>query len=44
MLKDTLVIIDLDGTLLKDDKTISNETVTYLKSLQDKWVKICLAS
>lgn len=44
MLKDTLVIIDLDGTLLKNDKTISNETLTYLKSLQDKGVKICLAS
>ena len=44
MLKDTLVVSDLDGTLLSSNKTISIETQNYLKGLQDKGVNILLAS
>ena len=39
-----MVISDMDGTLLRDDQTISKETQVYLKELQDKGVDITLAS
>lgn len=44
MLKDTMVVCDLDGTLLTDKKTISTQTQQYLKRLQEKGVKVVLAS
>ncbi len=44
MLKETMVVCDLDGTLLTDDKTISSKTQHYLKSLENKGVKVVLAS
>lgn len=44
MLKNTLVVSDLDGTLLSSKKTISIQTQNYLKDLQTKGVKILLAS
>ena len=31
-----LVAIDLDGTLLKDDKTISTESIKFLKEFEMK--------
>lgn len=39
-----LICIDLDGTLLKDDKTISLETKKYLKKLEESGHYICLTS
>ena len=39
-----LIALDLDGTLLKDDKTISPTTKKYLKELEDKGHLIVLTS
>lgn len=39
-----LIALDLDGTLLKDDKTISLKTKTYLKKLEDEGNLIVLCS
>lgn len=44
MIKNTLIVSDLDGTLLSSTKTISDQTASYLKGLQDKGAKILLAS
>jgi Cof subfamily protein (haloacid dehalogenase superfamily) len=44
MRKKVMVISDMDGTLLRSDNTISQETQTYLKSIQDRGVDITLAS
>jgi len=44
MKKRVMVISDMDGTLLRDDQTISEETQKYLKDLQDKGAEITLAS
>lgn len=41
---DYLVAIDLDGTLLDESKGISEQTKDYLGHLQNRGVKICLAS
>lgn len=39
-----LIVIDLDDTLLTDDKKIPEETAKYLKSLQDEGHLVMLAS
>ncbi|MFA6624377.1 MAG: Cof-type HAD-IIB family hydrolase [Bacilli bacterium] len=39
-----LIVLDLDGTLLKDDKTISKETILYLQELQRRGQHIAIAS
>lgn len=39
-----LIALDLDGTLLREDKTISKRTKTYLKELEDRGNIIVLAS
>ena len=40
----SLIALDLDGTLLKDDKTISLKTKTYLKELEEQGNLIVLCS
>lgn len=42
--KHTLIALDMDGTLLNDDKTISAATINYLKDLDQKGYLIVLAS
>ena len=42
--KRSLIALDLDGTLLTDDKNISLETREYLKSLEDKGHLVVLCS
>ena len=44
MKKPKLIIIDLDGTLLRNDKTISRHTVTALKKIKSQGVQICIAT
>ena len=39
-----LICIDLDGTLLRDDKTISEETKKYLRFLETQGHYVCLTS
>ncbi len=39
-----LIAIDMDGTLLSDDKKISDETISYLSSLYDKDYLVVIAS
>ena len=39
-----LIVIDLDGTLLRTDKTISDYTLSALRRCRDKGVKIVFAS
>lgn len=39
-----LVAIDMDGTLLKDDKTISEENKAAIKKAKDKGVKVVLST
>ncbi|PHV69656.1 hypothetical protein CS063_14635 [Sporanaerobium hydrogeniformans] len=39
-----LLVMDLDGTLLRDDKTISDYTLNIFSHLDRSKVKICLAS
>lgn len=39
-----LIAIDMDGTLLKEDKTISSKTKDAIKMATDKGVKVVLAS
>ena len=39
-----LIAIDMDGTLLQEDKTISNETKEAIAEAQKKGVKVILAS
>lgn len=39
-----LIAIDMDGTLLMEDKTISNENVAAIESAKKKGVKIVLAT
>lgn len=39
-----LICLDLDGTLLRDDKTISNETKEYLRFLENQGHQVCLTS
>ncbi|MBV4431113.1 Cof-type HAD-IIB family hydrolase [Clostridium tyrobutyricum] len=39
-----LIAIDMDGTLLKDDKTISDENIAAIKKATDNGVKIALAT
>lgn len=42
--KKYLIALDLDGTLLRDDKTISEETKEYLRFLENKGHKVVLTS
>lgn len=42
--QNTLIVCDLDGTLLTSQKTISEETVNYFRRLEANGIKICLAS
>ncbi|MCD8204809.1 MAG: Cof-type HAD-IIB family hydrolase [Coprobacillus sp.] len=42
--KKYLIVIDMDSTLLTDEKTISSASVKYLKSLQDEGHIVMLAS
>lgn len=39
-----LVALDMDGTLLDDNKNISNSTIDYLHSLDEKGVAVVIAS
>lgn len=39
-----MIVVDMDDTLLRDDKTISKETESYLLRLQSSGVKITIAS
>lgn len=39
-----LIAIDMDGTLLKENKTISSNTLKSIKAAQEKGVKIVLAT
>lgn len=39
-----LIAIDMDGTLLKDDKTISQETFKAIELAADKGIKVVLAT
>jgi len=39
-----LIAIDIDGTLLKNDKTISNSTIKAIKEASSKGVKIVLST
>ncbi|NEZ46772.1 sugar-phosphatase [Clostridium niameyense] len=39
-----LIAIDMDGTLLKDDKTISEENKIAIKKAKDKGVKVVLST
>ena len=39
-----MVALDLDGTLLQPDHTVSNETVDYLRALHDKGLTIAIAT
>lgn len=44
MNKPYLIALDLDGTLLKDDKTISQKTKDVLKRVQDKGHKVMIST
>ena len=39
-----MVALDLDGTLLQPDHTVSNETVDYLRALHNKGLIIAIAT
>lgn len=39
-----LVAIDMDGTLLKEDKTVSEKTKEAIKKAREKNVKVVLAT
>lgn len=39
-----LICIDLDGTLLTDDKKITNENIEAIKKAINSWVNICIAT
>lgn len=39
-----LIALDMDGTLLKEDKTISNRTRKTLEKARERGIKIVLAS
>lgn len=39
-----LIALDLDGTLLKKDGTISEQLIAYLQELEDKGHIVCIAS
>lgn len=38
------IVLDIDGTLLTDDRQISDATITSLLQQQEKGVKVILAS
>ncbi len=44
MKKTDLIITDLDGTLLRNDKTLSEHTIKVLKKIKEKGVPICIAT
>lgn len=39
-----LVVFDLDGTLLQDDKTISNNTINYINKLKSNNIEVIIAT
>src|ERR1041385_6766938 len=39
-----MVAIDLDGTLLNDSKTVSDQTAIALRSLPERGIKVVIAS
>ena len=39
-----LIALDMDGTLLKEDKTISNRTKETIEKAREKGVRVVLAS
>lgn len=43
-LKYKLVCVDLDGTLLKDDKTITKENIEIIKEATSRGVIVCIAT
>ena len=43
-MKYTMLVLDLDDTLLKDDLTISTNTKRVLLSIQEKGVIVVIAS
>ena len=36
-----LIAIDMDGTLLKEDKTVSERTKNTIKAAKEKGVQVC---
>ncbi len=44
MKKPKLIITDLDGTLLRNNKTLSEYTITVLKKIKAQGVPICIAT
>ena len=43
-LKNTIIALDLDGTLLRTDKSVSEFTVNTLRNLSQKGAKICFVT
>ena len=43
-MKDELICVDIDGTLLKNDKKLSEEVKNYLTSAYNIGIKIALVS
>jgi len=39
-----MIAVDLDGTLFRDDKTVSDRTITALKKCRDKGIKVIYAT
>ena len=39
-----LVVCDLDGTLLRSNQTIANETIAYIKKIQDNGIRFLIAT
>lgn len=42
--KPYLIALDLDGTLLKDDKTISNESIEIVQRLKSEGHQVCIST
>lgn len=42
--KPYLIALDLDGTLLKDDKTISTHTLDVIQKVKDSGHHVCIST
>ena len=43
-MKIKMLVTDLDGTLMRDDKTVSERTTTTLKKCRNKGIKVIYAT